>query len=257
MSSRISCISEVRRSLLRSAATAFALLASVAAAPAQEVNVFAAASLTAAFRAVGSAFEAQHPPAKVGFNFAGSPALVRQILDGAPADVFASADVANMQRLSEERALVGEPVTFARNRLQIVVAKGNPKRIAGLADLTRPGLVVVLCGESVPAGRYAFQAFAKAGITPPAGSRELDVKAVVSKVQLGEADAGMVYMTDVRAAGDKVEGVGLAEAHNVVAEYPIAIVAGSQHQDAARAFIAFVRSAAGAKILADYGFLPP
>jgi molybdate transport system substrate-binding protein len=162
-----------------------------------------------------------------------------------------------MARLSEERALTGEPVTFAQNRLQIVVAKGNPKRIAGLADLARPGLVVVLCGETVPAGRYAFQAFEKAGVTPPTGSRELDVKAVVSKVQLGEADAGVVYVTDVRAAGDKVEGVGLAAAHYVVAEYPIATLAGSQHREQARAFIEFVRSAAGAKILGDYGFLPP
>ncbi len=247
----------MRRALLRTAATAFTLLACAAAAPAQEVDVFAAASLTAAFRAVGAAFEAQHPPAKVTFNFAGSPTLVRQILDGAPADVFASADVANMQRLSEERALASAPVTFARNVLQIVVAKGNPERIAGLADLARPGLVVVLCGETVPAGRYALQAFEKARVAPPAGSRELDVKAVVSKVQLGEADAGVVYATDVRAAADEVEGVGLAAAHNVVAEYPIATVAGAQHRDDTRAFIEFVRSAAGAKILGDYGFLPP
>src|SRR5262249_4386992 len=157
---------------------------------------------------------------KVTFNFAGSPTLVRQILDGAPADVFASADLENMQRLSEERAIAGEPQTFARNLLQIVVAKGNPKRIAGLADLTRPGLVVVLGGETGRAGRYALAALKRAGVPRPAGSRELDVKAVVSKVQLGEADAGVVYATDVHAAGDAVEGVVVPEAHNVVAQYP-------------------------------------
>ena len=221
------------------------------------LNVFAAASLTASFQAIGTAFEAQHPHAQVTFNFAGSPTLVRQILDGAPADVFASADVASMQRLSEERAIAGDPQTFARNRLQIVVAKGNPKRIAGLADLSRPGLIVVLCGETVPAGRYAVEAFKQAGVTPPAGSRELDVKAVVSKVQLGEADAGIVYVTDVRAGGDAVEGVGLPEAHNVAAQYPIVTVAASQRKEDAGAFIAFVRSPAGQKVLGDFGFLPP
>jgi molybdate transport system substrate-binding protein len=221
------------------------------------LSVFAAASLTASFQAIGKAFEAQHPHTKLTFNFAGSPTLVRQILSGAPADVFASADVGNMQRLSEERALAAEPQIFARNLLQIVVAKGNPKRIAGLADLARPGLIVVLCGETVPAGRYALDAFKKAGVTAPAGSRELDVKAVVSKVQLGEADAGIVYVTDVRAGGDEVEGVGLPEAQNVVAQYPIATIAASKSKEDAGAFIAFVRSPAGHKVLGDFGFLPP
>jgi molybdate transport system substrate-binding protein len=223
----------------------------------RSITVFAAASLTTAFRAVGAAFEAQHPSAKVTFNFAGSPTLVRQILDGAPADVFASADEANMQRLSEERALGGEPVTFVRNRLQIVVAKGNPKHVAGLADLARADLTVVFCGATVPAGRYALDAFARAGMQPPAGSRELDVKAVVSKVELGEADAGVVYVTDVRAAAPAVDGVDIAESHNVVARYPIALIAAAHHRDEAHAFIAFVRSPAGQKILADLGFLPP
>ena len=223
----------------------------------RRLDVFAAASLTAAFQALGTAFEAQHPHIEVAFNFAGSPTLVRQILDGGPADVFASADVANMQRLSEERAIAGEPQTFARNRLQIIVARGNPKKIAGLADLARPGLIVVLSGETVPAGRYALEAFEKAGVTPPAGSREMDVKAVVSKVRLGEADAGIVYVTDVRAGGDKVEGVGLPEAQNVVAQYPIATVATSKHKEDAAAFIAFARSLAGQKVLGDFGFLPP
>jgi molybdate transport system substrate-binding protein len=224
---------------------------------ARTVSVFAAASLSGAFRAIAAAYEAQHPERKITLNFAGSPTLVRQIQDGAPADVFAAADEASMQRLVAAKGVAGEPHIFARNRLQIVVEKGNPERIAGLADLTRPGLVVVLCGETVPAGRYALEAFQKAGVPPPAGSRELDVKAVVSKVQLGEADAGVVYATDVRAAGEAVDGIALAEAQNVVAHYPIAAIAGSAQAAAARGFIEFVRSADGAAILGAYGFLPP
>ena len=221
------------------------------------LDVFAAASLTASFRTLGAAFETAHPGTKVAFNFAGSPTLVQQIREGAPADIFASADEANMQKLIAAGAVVGAPQIFAENLLQIAVAKGNPHRIAGLADLAQPGLTVVLCGETVPCGRYALEAFKKAGVTPPAGSRELDVKAVVTKVALGEADGGIVYVTDVRAAADKVEGVGLAASHNVSARYPIATLREATHTDAARAFIAFVLSDPGRKILGDYGFRAP
>lgn len=226
------------------------------AAPA-EVSVFAAASLTAAFRAVATAFEAQHPGTKVSFNFAGSPALVQQIREGAPADVFASADEATMQKLVEAGAVSGTPRIFAGNLLQIVVAKGNPHRITGLADLGKPGLIVVLCGDAVPCGRYGLEAFAKAGAKAPAGSREPDVKAVLNKVALGEADAGLVYVTDVRAARDKVEGIDLPVAHNVVARYPIAGLRDGAHPDAARAFIEFVLSDPGTKILGEHGFQSP
>jgi len=221
------------------------------------LSVFAAASLTASFRAIGAAFEAARPGTKVAFNFAGSPMLVQQIREGAPADVFASADEANMQKLVEAGAVAGTPQIFAENLLQIAVAKGNPKHIAGLADLARPGLIVVLCSETVPCGRYALDAFTKAGVPPPAGSREPDVKSVLTKVALGEADAGIVYVTDVRAAADKVEGVGLAVTHNVSARYPIATLREAGHADAARAFIAFVLSDPGKKILGDYGFRAP
>lgn len=221
------------------------------------VNVFAAASLTGAFRAVGTAFEAARPGTKVSFNFAGSPTLVQQIREGAPADVFASADEPNMQKVADAHALADTPRIFARNLLQIVVGKGNPRHITGLPDLARPGLVVVLCDPAVPAGRYALAAFSKAGVTPPAGSRELDVKAVVTKVALGEADAGVVYVTDVRSAGDKVEGVGIAESHNVVARYPIAVLTESTHAEGARAFVDFVLSEAGRTIMRDHGFLNP
>jgi molybdate transport system substrate-binding protein len=162
-----------------------------------------------------------------------------------------------MQKLVDAGAVAGSPQVFARNLLQIAVAKGNPHHIAGLADLATPGLIVVLCGETVPCGRYALEAFTKAGVTPPAGSRETDVKAVLSKVALGEADAGIVYVTDVRAASDKVEGVGLPTTQNPSVRYPIAALREAQHADAAQAFIAFVLSDPGTKILGEYGFLPP
>jgi molybdate transport system substrate-binding protein len=221
------------------------------------LDVFAAASLTASFRALGAAFETAQPGTKVAFNFAGSPTLVQQIREGAPADVFASADEATMQKVIEAGAIAGTPQIFAENLLQIAVAKGNPHHIAGLADLAQPGLTVVLCGETVPCGRYALEAFKKAGVTPPAGSREPDVKAVVTKVALGEADAGIAYVTDVRAAADKIEGVGLAASHNVSARYPIATLKEGAHADAARAFIAFVLSDPGTMILGEYGFQRP
>jgi molybdate transport system substrate-binding protein len=221
------------------------------------VAVFAAASLTASFRAVAAAFEAANPGIKLAFNFAGSPTLVQQIREGAPADVFAAADEANMQKLVDAGAFADTPRIFAENLLQIVVAKGNPQHIAGLADLARPGLTVVLCGETVPCGRYALEAFGKAKVTPPPGSREPDVKAVLSKVALGEADAGIVYVTDVRAASDKVEGVGLPIEQNVSARYPIAALREAPHAEKARAFIAFVLSDPGTKILGEYGFRRP
>ena len=227
------------------------------AADTRTIHVFGAASLTAAFRAAATAFEAAHPGTKVELNFAGSPTLVQQIREGAPADVFASADEANMQKLVDAKAVAGSPRIFAQNLLQIVVAKANPKHIAALADLTKPGLTVVLCGDTVPAGRYALEAFKKADLAPPAGSRELDVKAVVTKVALGEADAGIVYVTDVRAAADTVEGVGLATAHNVVARYPIAVLTEAAAPETARTFVDFVLSDPGRKILGDYGFLSP
>ena len=221
------------------------------------ITVFAAASLTASFKAIGAVFEAANPGTKVAFNFAGSPTLVQQIREGAPADVFASADEANMQKVADTGVLDGPPRIFAENVLQIAVAKGNPHRLAGLADLTRPGLVVVLCSDTAPCGRYGLEAFAKAGVQPPAGSRELGVKAVLNKVALGEADAGIVYVTDVRAAADRVEGVGIAPSHNVRARYPIAALREAKQLGAARAFLAFVLSDPGTKILGEYGFQSP
>ncbi len=244
--------------LVVSAVLLFAFVARARAAEGEtSLNVFAAASLTASFRTVATAFEAAHSGTKVVLNFAGSPTLVQQIREGAPADVFASADETNMQKLVDAGAVAGTPTVFAQNVLQIAVAKGNPEHVTGLADLARPGLVVVLCGETVPCGRYALEAFTKAGITPPAGSREPEVKAVVSKVALGEADAGIVYATDVRAAAEHVEGIALPAATSPNARYPIAVLREAAHADTARAFVAFVLSDPGTKILGEYGFLKP
>jgi molybdate transport system substrate-binding protein len=189
----------------------------------------------------------------VELNFGGSSTLAAQITQGAPADVFASADQPNMQKVVDA-GLAGAPATFATNRLQLVVGPGNPKGIRSLADLARPGLVVVLCAPAVPCGTYAAQALGKAGVTVHPASQEQDVKAVVTKVQLGEADAGIVYRTDVRAAGAAVAGVDIPADQNVTAEYPIAELKGAS--PAAAGFVDFVRSPEGQLILGGFGFGP-
>lgn len=224
---------------------------------AAELTVSAAASLTAAFTEIARAFGRAKPGSPVRTNFAGSSTLVQQIREGAPVDVFASADESNMQKLVDARDVAGEPVVFARNRLVILVARGNPEKIGTIADLARPGLVLSLCGPAVPAGKYAREIFARAGVGLPESSQELDVKAVVSRVALGEADAGIAYVTDARAAGDAVEAVAIPDAQNVVARYPIAVLSRTQQADLARDFVAFVRGDAGQAILARFGFLPP
>jgi molybdate transport system substrate-binding protein len=228
----------------------------VAAKPSRTVTVCAAASLSAALQTMASAFEKAHPGVQVELNFAGSPTLVQQIQQGAPADVFASADEANMQKLVESGQVAGAPQFFARNKLQIVVPAGNPKHIAALADLAKPGLTIALCGPAVPCGRYAAEAFAKAGVVAPAASQEVDVKAVLTKVSMGEADAGIVYVTDVRAAAGKVDGVEIPEASNVIARYPIAVVKNAPNAAAGAAFVEFVLSPKGQRLLAGFGFLP-
>jgi molybdate transport system substrate-binding protein len=219
-----------------------------------EIKVFAAASLTAAFTELGAQFTAADGGTRVSFNFAGSQALATQIQQGAPADVFASADVPNIDKVGR---LVGDPQVFAGNLLQIVVEKGNPKGVKGLDDLAGSDLKVVLAAEEVPAGKYAKQILDRAGVSVRPVSREDNVKAVVTKVSLGEADAGIVYVTDVTAGGDKVEGVDIPEEQNVVATYPIATVKASKAQDKAQAFMDLVRSDLGQQVLENHGFLPP
>jgi molybdate transport system substrate-binding protein len=219
-----------------------------------EIKVFAAASLTAAFTRLGEQYSAANGGAKVTFNFAGSQALATQIQQAAPADVFASADIPNMDKLKD---LVGTPQNFASNQLQIVVEQGNPKNVQGLDDLADPDLKVVLAAPEVPAGKYAAEALGKAEVTVKPVSQEDNVKAVVTKVSLGEADAGIVYVTDVTAGGDKVEGVDIPEDQNVTATYPMATVKASKAPEAAQAFMDLVLLAEGQQVLKEHGFLPP
>jgi molybdate transport system substrate-binding protein len=219
-----------------------------------EFKVFAAASLTAAFTKIGEDFTAANGGTRVTFNFAGSQALATQIRQGAPADVFASADSANLDKVKD---LVGTPHSFASNLLAIVVERGNPKGVKGLDDLANPDLKVVLAAPDVPAGRYAAQILGKAGVGVKPVSQEDNVKAVVTKVSLGEADAGIVYVTDVTAGGGRVEGVEIPEDQNVLATYPIATVKASRAQERAQAFVDLVLSAEGQQVLGRYGFLPP
>ncbi|HXC77677.1 MAG TPA: molybdate ABC transporter substrate-binding protein [Candidatus Acidoferrum sp.] len=219
-------------------------------------SVFAASSLTASFKALGTSFEADHPGVTLTFNFAGTPTLVTQIEQGAPADVFASADTTNMTKLTTDGLTTGSSQVFAHNQLEIVVAPGNPKGISGLADLAKPGLIYISAGPTVPAGKYALQALGAAGVKVTPKSLETDVASVVSKIELGEADAAIVYTTDVQAAGSKVQGVPIPAAQNVIATYPIIAVKGTKNAALATAFIAYVVSATGQSTLATFGFLP-
>jgi molybdate transport system substrate-binding protein len=222
-----------------------------------DITVFAAASLTAAFTEIGDAFTAANPDATVTFNFAASSELVTQIGEGAAADVVASADQSNMKKLTDAGGNGSDPVVFAENVLQIIVEPGNPKDIATVADLANPDLIVVICAPEVPCGKYAATLFTNAGVTVAPKSLEENVKAVVTKVTLGEADAGIVYRTDVLATGGKADGVDIPDDINVLAEYPIAVTKTAANPDRAAAFIEFVASDAGQRILATYGFLAP
>lgn len=220
------------------------------------ITVFAAASLTAAFTTIGAGFEKSHPGTMVKFTFSGSSTLLSQIQEGAIGDVFASADQSNMQKLVDGGLVSGSPSTFAHNRLAIVVAARNPKRITSLSDLAHAGLIIVLCAPAVPCGRYAAQALQKAGVTVKSASQETDVKAALSKVALGEADAGIVYVTDVKAAGAGVQGVDIPPSLNVIADYPIAVLKDSQNLPLARAFISYLLGD-GQRTLTRYGFTSP
>jgi molybdate transport system substrate-binding protein len=219
---------------------------------ARTLRVFAASSLTDAFTQLGGDFTAAHPGVKISFNFAGSNDLVAQLQQGAPAGVLATADTGNMDAVGD---LVGTPQAFAGNKLIIAVEPGDPQHITGLADLARKDLKVVLAAPEVPAGKYAQEALGKAGVTVEPVSLEVSVKGVVTKISLGEADAGIVYVTDVDAAKGKIDGIAIPDDQNVIASFPIATLTGSKYPDDARAFMDFVLSDAGQKVLADNGFL--
>ena len=220
------------------------------------LTVFAAASLTAAFNDTKTSLQKEYPSLSITYSFAGSQQLVSQISNGAPADVIATADTKTMATLTTA-GLVEASTVFAHNTLEIVVAPGNPKGVKGLADLARTDLTVVLEDPSVPAGNFARQALTKAGITVNPKSLELDVKSELQKVVSGEADAGIVYVTDVTAAGTTVAGVSIPDDQNVTATYPIAVVKASTHLKAARAFVDEIVSGDGHKALLARGFLGP
>jgi molybdate transport system substrate-binding protein len=239
------------------AATTAAPTPSAAPTVSGDITVFAAASLTESFTKIGDAFTKANPDAKVTFSFDASSALVQQITQGAPADVFASADQANMDKLTTASLNGTAPAIFATNLLAIIVPKGNPKGITGVADLAEPGLKVVLCAAEVPCGKYAQQVLTSANVSVTPASLAQNVKGVVTPVTAGEADAGIVYVTDVMAAGDKAEAVDIPTNINVVANYPIASVKGSTKQEVDQAFIDFVLGDHGQAILEEYGFLPP
>ncbi len=219
---------------------------------ATDLTVFAAASLTESFTELGKDYEKAHPGAKVTFSFAGSQALVQQVQQGAPADVVALANAKTGKDLAAE--LTGAPQTFAKNRLSIVTEKGNPLGITTLADLADPSRKVVLAAPAVPVGKASAAALRKAGVTVKPVSLEQDVKAVLQKVRLGEADAGIVYVTDVKAAGADVSGTDLPGITNA---YPIGTVNKAGHPAAASAFVSFVLSADGEAVLSRFGFLGP
>ena len=221
------------------------------------LTVFAAASLTAAFTEIGKDFEDEHPGIHVDFSFAGSSDLVSQIQQGAPADVFASADTANMDKLTADGLQAGTPETFATNTLEIATPPGNQAGISSFADLADPDITTVVCAPQVPCGAATAQmeSITKTTLTPV--SEEQSVTDVLGKVISGEADAGVVYVTDVAAADGKVEGIPFPESSQVVNTYPIVATKDSAHADLADEFIDFVLSDAGRTVLTDAGFAHP
>lgn len=220
-----------------------------------DLTVFAAASLTEALGDLQGTLATSDPDLHLTYSFAGSGALVTQVQQGAPADVVATADKDSMQKLVDA-GLVEQPTIFATNQLEILVAPGNPLHIETLADLAKPGVKVVLGDETVPAGKYAAQILSGAGVTVQPVSKEADVKAAVAKVTSGEADATIVYVTDVRAAGAKGTGVEIPAAQNVVAQYPVAIVSATTHHDAAAAYVEDLVQGPGQAALRARGFQP-
>jgi molybdate transport system substrate-binding protein len=216
------------------------------------VTVFAASSLQSPFNQIATQLKDQQK-LSITFSYAGSQTLAAQLTQGAPADVFASADTTQMKAAQNAGVIAGTPRIFAHNRLEIAVAPRNPKGIHGLADLARLGLVVVLADPSVPAGRYAQQALAKAHVTVKAASLEPQVTGVLSKVALGEADAGIVYASDI-VTNHRVGGVSIPDDQNVIADYPIAATSNAQNPSGATRFIAFVFSPSGQSALRAAGF---
>ena len=220
------------------------------------LTVFAAASLTETFDLLAAEFERRHPSVEVVVNYGGSAALAQQIVSGAPADVFAAASGSTM-RIVQNEGLAADPVVFATNTLELVVPAGNPGDVSAIGDLARPELAVALCDPVVPCGAAAVAALDAAGVAAVPDTLEEDVKAVLTKVRLGEADAGLVYVTDVRAAGDDVEGIPIAAAEAAINMYPVSPVVNSPHPDLAAKWIELLTGRAGRAVLAEAGFGAP
>jgi molybdate transport system substrate-binding protein len=221
------------------------------------LTVFAAASLTEVFTDLGDRLEKANPGLHVQFNFAGSSALATQITQGAPADVFASADEKQMQGVTKAGDQAGTPRDFAANVLEIAVPKGNPGHVTGIADFANADLTLAVCAPQVPCGAAAQRVFAAAKVAARPDTQEQDVKAALNKVALGEVDAALVYQTDVRAAGGKVQGIEFPEAQDAVNTYPITTLGAAPNPAAAKAFTALVLSPAGQQALEAAGFRTP
>lgn len=230
---------------------------STPAAPAQTLTVFAAASLKTTFTEIGQDFEATHPGTTVAFSFAGSSDLVTQLQSGAPADVFASADTKNMDKATGDSLIQGTPVNFASNTLTIATPPDNPAKVTSFQDLTKASVKVVVCAPTVPCGSAAEKIETATGITLKPVSEEQSVTDVLNKVITGEADAGLVYVTDVKGAGDKVQGIAFPESSEAVNLYPIAPLAASKNADLAQEFVELVVGSDAQMVLADAGFTKP
>jgi molybdate transport system substrate-binding protein len=226
-------------------------------ATAANIIVFAAASLKKSFTEIGERFKTDNPGADVQFSFAGSSTLVTQLTQGAPADVFASADTANMDKAVKAGLVADNPVTFASNTLTIAVAPGNPKHVNSFQDLTKPGLNVVVCAPQVPCGSATQKVENATGVHLNPVSEELSVTDVLSKVTAGQADAGLIYITDAIDASNKVTSVAFPEAAGAVNTYPIAVLKQSKNAELATKFVKLVTAEAGQEILSAAGFAKP
>jgi len=220
------------------------------------LRIAATSSLTEVFNDIGEQFMQANPDITIAFNFASSSDLALQISQGLPADVFASADVKNMAKVTDAGLLLGQSVAFTTNSLEIVVEKGNPLFIDSLAQLADPSLLFVTCPIEVPIGGYTAEVLRNAGVTVTPASLEENVKGILTKVALGEADAGIVYRTDILAAGNSVTGVPIADNVNVTTKYLVGALRDSQNQDASQRFIIFLSSEQGQKIFSQFGFGP-
>jgi molybdate transport system substrate-binding protein len=229
---------------------------SSAAAQTGTITVFAAASLMGTFTQIGKQFEAAHPGDTVKFSFGGSSTLATQITGGAPADVFASAAPANMDTVVTAGD-ASSPEDFAKNTAEVAVPPANPGQVTSVNDLAKSSVKVALCQPKVPCGVVAAEVFKNAGITVKPVTLQPDVKSVLTQVELGNVDAGMVYVTDVKAAGTKVKGVAIPAGDNASTLYPIATISSSTHQAEAAAFVSYVLSPAGQQVLAAAGFQQP